>query len=296
MSSSYFTLPEFEYLRPSTIDEVKKLLNEYGEEAKILAGGIGLVGFMKERLLMPSYVIDIKGIQELKRLEYIPGDGLYVGATVTFRELYEFLDKDEGLKTKYWALYESIPQLSDPIIRNRSTLIGNVCEAIPYMDSYPSLLIYDAVIHSVSVEGERDISIMGFLKGFATTELKENEFVTYIRVPEPPEEALSGFIKFVSHSEFSVATVAILLKWDQDKEKRDVRIAYGSVTETPIRLVEAEKLFKEDRPVDELMDQVVKIALDTMEPMSDLYGTAEYRRHLVEVLTRKLFIRLFREV
>jgi carbon-monoxide dehydrogenase medium subunit len=296
MSSSYFTLPEFEYLRPTTIDEVKKLLNEYGEEAKILAGGIGLVGFMKERLLMPGYVIDIKGIPELKRLEYLPGDGLYVGATVTFRELYEFLDKDKELKAKYRALYEAIPQLSDSIIRNRSTLVGNVCEAIPYMDSYPSLLIYDAVIHSVSVEGERDIPIRGFLKGFATTELKENEFVTYIKIPEPPKGAISSFIKFVSHSEFSVATVAILIKWDPDKGKRDVRIAYGSVTETPVRLVEAERLFKEDRPIDELVDQAVKIALDTMEPMSDLYGTAEYRRHLVEVLTRKLFVELFKEV
>ena len=293
MSSPYFTIPEFEYVKPSTIEEAVKLLDEHGEEAKILAGGVGLINFMKERLLSPAYVIDIKGIPELKRLEYVPNEGLYIGAAVTFRELEEFLKKDEGLAEKYRALAEAIPRMSDAVIRNRSTLVGNICEAIPYMDGYTPLMIYDAKLHVVSVNGERLIMIREFLKGFAETELKENEMVKYIFVPEPPAGSVSGFEKYTSHSEYSVISISMLLKWDGE---RNVRIAYGALSEVPVMLEEAKEIFSRTGNVQQALDQVVQLALDRIEFMSDLYSSADYRKHLTDVLTRKLFVRLFKEV
>ncbi len=293
MSSPYFTIPEFKYIRPQSIEEAVKLLDEHGEDAKILAGGVGLINFMKERLLSPAYVIDIKGIPELKRLEYVPNEGLYVGAAVTFRELEEFLNKDEGIAKKYRALVEAIPRLSDAVIRNRSTLVGNVCEAIPYMDSYTPLMVYDAKLRAVSVNGERDIKIREFLKGFAETALAENEMVKHVFIPEPPAGSVSGFEKYTSHSEYSVISLSMLLKWGHEK---DVRIAYGALSEVPVMLEEAREIFSDISDVGQALDRVIQIALDRIEFMNDLYSSADYRKHLTEVLTRKLFIRLFKEV
>ena len=293
MSSPYFTIPEFKYMKPQKVEEAVKVLNEHGEEAKVLAGGVGLINFMKERLLSPTYVIDIKGIPELKRLEYVPNEGLYVGAAVTFRELEEFLNKDDGIGRKYKALVEAIPKLSDAVVRNRSTLVGNVCEAIPYMDSYTPLMVYDAKLRAVSVNGERDIRIREFLKGFAETALADNELVKHIFIPEPPAGSVSGFEKYTSHSEYSVISLSILLKWDGE---RDVRIAYGALSEVPVMLEEAREIFSDMSNVGGALDRTIQIALDRIEFMNDLYSSADYRRHLAEVFTRKLFTRLFKEV
>ncbi len=296
MSSPYFTLPEFRYTKPKTIEEVVKVLDEYGENARILAGGIGLISFMKERLLSPQVVIDIKGIPELRRIEYVEGNGLHIGAAVTIAELQGFLGERVEIGNKYRALSEALPQISDSLIRNRSTLIGNICEALPYMDGYPPLIAFDAKLHSVSVKGEREIPVAEFMKGLAETELKTDEFITHVTVPEPPEGAVSGFTKFSSHSEFSATAIAALIRWSERRDERIARISYGSVSDTPILLQEAGEIFRGEGSIDSMIDRVVETALSEINIISDLYATADYRRRLIEVLTRRLLVRLFKEV
>jgi CO/xanthine dehydrogenase FAD-binding subunit len=286
--SSYLTLPEFQYLRPKTLQEALQLLDEHKDEAKILAGGIGLLAFMKERLVDPRWVVDIKAIDELHTLRNEGAKGLTIGATSTMNQLLAF----EPLKEKYEALRDCISLLSDPVLRNRSTLVGDVCEALPYVDGPTPLLLFDAEIEAASVKGRRRIPMPEFIKGVAETALEPNEIAVAAHLKPPPEHSKSLFLKHTSSSEFSVVNLAALCANPTRPENRMVRLAYGAIAPTPARVHELEELFKRKTPVSQLIDEAVGLVRKSTEPMTDVLAKAEYRSHMLEVLTIKALRRL----
>lgn len=286
--SSYLTLPDFQYLKPKTLQEALQILDERKDEAKIMAGGIGLLAFMKERLVDPRWVIDIKAIDELHKLRDDGAKGLTIGATATMNQLLAF----EPLKEKYKALRDCISLLSDPVLRNRSTLIGDVCEALPFVDGPTPLLLFDTEIEAASVKGKRRIPMAEFIKGIAETALEPNELAVAMHLKSPPEHSKSLFLKHISSSEFSIVNVAALCANPTKPESRTVRFAYGAVAPTPARVHEVEELFKRKSPVPQLIDEAVGVIRKSTEPMTDVLAKAEYRSHMLEVLSIKAFRRL----
>ena len=286
--SAYLTLPDFQYLKPKTLQETLQLLDEHKDEAKIMAGGIGLLAFMKERLVDPRWVIDIKAIDELHTLHDDGDKGLTIGATTTMNQLLAF----EPLKDKYKALRDCISLLSDPVLRNRSTLMGDVCEALPFVDGPTPLLVFDAEIEAASVKGRRRIPMAEFIKGIAETALEANELAVAIHIKPPPENTRSLFLKHTSSSEFSVVNLAALCANPTKAENRIVRLAYGALAPTPARVHEVEKLFKNKSPVSQLIDEAVGVVKKSTEPMTDVLAKAEYRSHMLEVMTIKALRRL----
>ncbi len=294
MSAPYFTLPEFKYVKPKTLEEALKILKEKQGEAKIMNGGVGIVSFLKERLLEAEIIVDIKGIPELKKLEYIPGKGLYVGATVTVNELNEFLKNNPELKEKFRGLYEATEDLADAIIRNRGTIVGNILEGLPYVDGPGAALIFDAEMHAVSQDKERWIPVEGLIMGPMMTQIQPDEIVTEILFKEPPENARSGYIKFTSRTEYGIVNVAALIANPDNPGQRIVRIAITGATPLPYRARKAEELFKKEGKFTELIDEAVSTILDEIEVMEDPYASAEFRKHLVEILVTKLLVKLYR--
>ena len=286
--SAYLTLPDFQYLKPKTLQETLQLLDEHKDEAKIMAGGIGLLAFMKERLVDPRWVIDIKAIDELHTLHDDGDKGLTIGATTTMNQLLAF----EPLKDKYKALRDCISLLSDPVLRNRSTLMGDVCEALPFVDGPTPLLVFDAEIEAASVKGRRRIPMAEFIKGIAETALEANELAVAIHLKSPPEHSQSLFLKHTSSSEFSIVNLAALCANPTKPENRTVRFAYGAIAPTPARVHEVEDLFKRKNPVPQLIDEAIGVVRKSTEPMKDVLAKAEYRSHMLEVLSIKAFRRL----
>jgi len=286
--SAYLTLPDFQYLKPKTLQETLQLLDEHKDEAKIMAGGIGLLAFMKERLVDPRWVIDIKAIDELHTLHDDGDKGLTIGATTTMNQLLAF----EPLKDKYKALRDCISLLSDPVLRNRSTLMGDVCEALPFVDGPTPLLVFDAEIEAASVKGRRRIPMAEFIKGIAETALEANELAVAIHLKSPPEHSQSLFLKHTSSSEFSIVNLAALCANPTKPENRTVRFAYGAIAPTPARVHEVEDLFKRKNPVPQLIDEAIGVVRKSTEPMTDVLAKAEYRSHMLEVLSIKAFRRL----
>ncbi len=285
-------LPKFEYYKPSTLDEALELLAKFKGDARILAGGTDLIVDLRSRIKKPKAVIDIKGIKELHKLEYIEGKGLIVGATVTLNELLEH----PIVKSKFHVLYDSVRQLADMQLRNRATLVGNICNASPAADSAPALLVLDAKVKAVSKRGERVIEIKDFFKWVKKTALEPDEMVTEVFIPEPPEGSRGKYYKATRNVEdLAIVGVAGLVAHPNEPSKRIVRLAYASVAPTPIRIYEVEELFKRDEPLPKLIDEAVNIALRKVSPITDVRGSDWYRRHLVDVLTRKLLIELFLE-
>jgi len=286
--SSYLTLPDFQYLRPKSLQETLRLLDEHKDEAKILAGGIGLLAFMKERLVDPRFVVDIKAIPELQTLRDDGSRGLTIGATVTMNQLLDFAPLKEG----YTALRDCISLLSDPVLRNRSTLIGDVCEALPFVDGPTPLLIFDAEIETASVKERRRVPVTEFIKGVAEIALEPNELAVAIHLKAPPENSKSLFLKHTSSSEFSIANLAALCANPSRPETRTVRLAYGAVAPAPKGVHEVEELFRRKAPVQQLIDEAVNVIKKTAEPMTDALAKAEYRSHMLEVLSIRALRRL----
>jgi carbon-monoxide dehydrogenase medium subunit len=279
--SPYFTVPEFEYVKPKTLKEALEFLDQKGEDTKVMAGGVGLLAFMKERLIDCKYVLDIKGIPELLELSAEKGKGLSIGAAVTLSELLAL----PVLKEKYTALYDAVKNLSDPNLRNRSTLLGDLCEAIPWIDSPPPLILFEAEVVISSLKGERRVKVKDFIIGTAETVLQPNELARSVHVPEPVPGTVSRYLKFSRGTEFSIASVGALVVNRNDPATRTVKLAYGAINLMPIEAFEAEKVFRLDKPLKELIGEALKVVDATVETVTDVLGTAEYRKHLVKVQT-----------
>ncbi len=287
----FSNLPEFEYYRPKTIEEAVELLSKYGEDARVLAGGTDLIQDLRMRAKRAKVVIDIKGIPELHRVEYVEGQELVVGATVTLNELIE----NKIVKEKYYALWEALKQMADYHLRNRATLVGNICNASPAADSAPPLLVFGAEVEVASKEGVRRIPLKDFFAGVKRTVLKPGEFVTAIIIPEPPAGTRSRYVKITRSSEdLAVVGIAGLAANIDMPDKRVVRLAYASVAPTPLLIEEVEEVFRKDRPLSELVEDAVKTVMSRVSPITDVRATREYRLHVIEFGTRYVLKELLR--
>ena len=279
----FVSLPDFEYLRPKSLDEALELLDDHAERARVLAGGTDLMVDMRSRVLSPEYVIDVKGISQLHELRYERGAGFTIGAAVPLNEVMGML----MIKERYRALYDALEDMGDEILRNRATLVGNICNASPAADTAAPLLVLDAQVEVSSVNGKRVLEIKDFFKGVKGTTLEPNEVVTAIHVPEPPDGSRSRYLKAKRTSEdLAIVGVAALVANEDDPKNRIVRLAYSSVAPTPVRAFEVEEALRSDRPIPDLVDRAVSIALTKVSPISDVRAGREYRIHLVELLTR----------
>ena len=287
--SPYLTLPEFQYVRPGSLQEALQFLDEHGDDAKVMAGGVGLLAFMKERLVSPAYVVDIKGIPELKSMLDDSSNGITIGASVPMSDLLDW----HPLRERYKALRDCVSLLSDPVLRNRSTLLGDLCEALPFVDSPTPLLIFDAEVEAASVKGRRRIPVNAFIKGLAETALEPTEIAVAIHLKPPPENSRSIFLKHTSNSEFSIVNVAALVANPSRPEEREVRFAYGALAPIPSRVYEVEATFKRKAPLSQLIGEAVATIKRKAEPMTDVLAKAEYRQHMLEVLALEAFTQLF---
>jgi CO/xanthine dehydrogenase FAD-binding subunit len=284
--SPYVTLPDFTYHRPRTLEETLSLLGEHGDEAKVMGGGVGLIAFMKERLMSPTHVIDVKEVEELKQMGQVSGKGIRIGAAVTIAQLLE----GEALKKDYTVLHEALSRIADPMIRRRATLVGNLCEAIPWVDSPPPLIALGASVEVAGPDGRREVPVSNFIRGPVDIDLGPTEIVTAVTIPTV-RGSESAFEKFTGGSEFSLASVAVVLS--TQGKKRGARVVYGAVNSTPIRSEEVERAISEGLTPGSAR-KAAEIAEEKVECVDDVLATSAYRKHLLKVITMKVLRRMMR--
>jgi carbon-monoxide dehydrogenase medium subunit len=283
-------LPRFDYIAPKTIEETFELLDKHGQDARLLAGGTDLIVSLRARERIPKAVIDIKAMKELHDLSFDEKRGLSIGAAVTLNRLLHY----DATSKHFPVLCEAVSTIGDYEIRNRATLTGNICNASPAADSAPALLVLEAAVNVASRKGRRSIPVREFFAGVKKTVLARGEMVTSINVPTPPKGSRGGYLKARRTMGEDLAVVGVGgLVTPSSKSSKTVRLAYASVAPTPVRALEAEKIFERDKPLDELLDQAMPIVSKTISPITDVRGGKEYRTNLVEVLTRRLLRRLW---
>ncbi|MBC7194112.1 MAG: xanthine dehydrogenase family protein subunit M [Caldisericia bacterium] len=270
---------EFEYLKPKSINELTDLLSQYKTKARILSGGTDLIVRIKDGFEFPEAVIDIKGIEELKELKF-DGNSLFIGACVTFNELID----SQVVQEKFPLLWESAKSVASTAIRNRATLVGNICSAVPSLDSGPSLLIYEADVVLKSKDGERKVNINEFFTGPRKTVLKENEFVYQVIVPLPKKNNGGAYVKLGRYNGEDLAQVGIGVL---ALEGNEYRVAHCAVGPVAARARKIENLLNGKALNDSLIEDAKKLIEEEISPITDIRATKEYRMHMAKVMLER---------
>jgi len=272
----------FEYFAPSTLDEAVSILERFGDEAKVLAGGQSLIPLMKLRFATPRALVDINGIESLEGLGE-QGGQLRIGALVR----HKTCERAELLRGRYGVLGSAAPQISDPIVRNMGTVGGSLAHADPQGDWGSALLAIGAevVVHGSS--GERTLSLDELLQGPFTTALQPTEVLTEVRVPDPGPRSSGTYLKLERKvGDFATVGVAVHVSLDNGTIGR-AGIALTGVGPRNVRAVEAERALAGASPDDEAIERAARLAAEASEPRDDVRGSAEYKRNVVRVFTER---------
>ncbi len=274
-------VPSFTHLQPASVAEACALLAEHGTHAKVLAGGTDVIVKMKHRRMTPRYLVNIKGIPGLDCIDYEPGVGLRVGALATIEAVKASLP----VRKVYPVLHQASAYMATVAIRNRATLVGNICNGSPSAETAPALIVLGAELRLVGPVGARTVLVEGFFTGPGETDLLPGEMVTEIFIPEPPAAAGAAYEKHsLRRMDVALVGVAALVVPDGDAVG-DVKIALSAVAPTPIRATAAEGVLRGQTPAAELIGEAARAAAAAARPITDIRARAEARRDWVESLT-----------
>ena len=272
----------FDYFAPTTLDEALGLLEQYGSEAKVLAGGQSLIPLMKLRFASPQVVVDINGVPDLDRLEVADG-ALHIGALVRHRTC----ERSQALHGRYGTLGDAAPMISDPVVRNLGTVGGSLAHADPQGDWGSVMLATRAELVARSAGGERTIPIDGFFGGPFMTTLEPAEILTGVRIPNPGARAGGTYLKLERKvGDFATVGVAVHVSFSNGSVGR-AGIALTGVGPTNIRAEAAEQALAGHALDDDAIAEAGRLAAEAAQPRTDVRGSEEYKRNVVRVFTER---------
>jgi len=270
---------EFDYKKVETLDEALNLLAQYGDKAKIIAGGTDLTVQIKEDIVAPDFLIDTKGLVELNKIEF-SNNILKIGAGVTFSEIEE----SEIIKEKFHILWEAAGTVASVGVRSRATVAGNICSAVPSLDSAPALMVFDAKINVQSSKDKRTISIQDWFTGPKRTSLKSDELVTSITMELPKEKTASCYKKLGRYKgeDLAQAGVGVLVS-----ENKKYKVSFCAVGPVPVRALKIENYLNGKTLTDNVISEAQKLVEQEISPITDIRASKEYRTQMCKVMLER---------
>ena len=287
-------LPKFEYHAPTSLPEALDLLAKYDGKGAVLAGGTDLLVSMKKREVLPEHLISLKGIAELKGI-HDEKEGLKIGALVTLGEI----EHSKMIQDKFRVLWDAAQVMASRQIRNLGTIGGNLCSAAPSADTAPPLIVLDASVEIISPNGKRKVLVENFFKGPGESDLRPSEILTQIMIPNPLKKSSGAYFKLMRRAAMDLAQVGIAACLSFDSGKRTctrARIALGAVGLTPIRALKAEQILLNKELNETVGKEAGKIAAQEANPRSSLRASKEYRREMIEVLTKRAVMAAYNRI
>jgi aerobic carbon-monoxide dehydrogenase medium subunit len=279
--------PSFEYLRPKTVPEAVAMLQQHGDEAKILSGGQSLIPMMKLRLARPGFLIDINRIAGLS---YVKEEGGYLKIGGLTREAE--LEASPLVHSKYPILLDTAHVIADPQVRNMATVGGNLAHGDPANDHPATMVALGAQVIATGLKGERVIPIEDFFVSLFTTALQHEEILTEIRIPVPPARSGGAYFKLERKvGDFATAAVAAQLTLDEKGVCQKVGIGLTNVGPTPVKARKAEEFLRGKKLDEANIKQAGQLAADESAPSPDLRGPVEYKKALVKELAKRALTR-----
>jgi len=284
-------MKNFEYLEPTSVAEACALLKQNGGEAKIFAGGAHLTILMKQGLYQPRALINIKKIAELKGIRCSDAE-LSIGALVTHREL----ETSALVRDKFPVLCEAEREVANIRVRNMGTVGGNLASGEPLTDLSQIFIALDAKVKIAGPNGERTIPVQELFLDFYTTSLADDEIITEVMVPLLPKKSGIEYLRFSSSSvvDKPAAGVAVRLTLEPGNEMIQLaRVVLGCVGATPVRVRGAEEILIGKRLSLDSAIEAGKTASQECDPITDLRGSAEYKRAIVGTLVKRAAVKAY---
>ncbi len=279
-------LPDFEYMKAESAQDVFRLLKERGDEVKLLMGGTDLFVQMRDQNESAGILLDLKYLPGMKDISYDKKKGINIGAAVTLNQLSAHPD----VKEHFQILSQSADTVGNYQLRNRATLGGNICNASPSADMAPAALVLEGEVFLSGPDGERVMGLEQFWVGPGKTSLKDNEFLTAVHFPNPPLGAVGRYLKLGRSKMGDLAIVGVAVLGYPDPEVPAgirFRIGINSTAPTAYRVPQVEELLTQAPLSDEILRQASGEAMKVSAPIEDVRATALYQKKMVNNLTFK---------
>lgn len=277
-------MQEITYEAPQSLDQALRLLAAAGEKGRALSGGTDLIIQMRVGVRQPEQIIDAKTVPELQVLSFSPQEGLRVGGSLACCRIIE----DLAVKEHYPGLAEAAALIGSDQILSRASMGGNVCNGSPAADTTPALIALGAVCHVAGPKGARQVPVEDFVVSPGRTVLEPGELLVEFRIAAPKPHSSDFYLRFIPRNEMDIAVVGAGAAVTLDGETcTAARIGLGAVAPTPLFAKEASASLVGKPLNDTNIAAAAELAVQASSPISDMRGTAEFRRHLVGVLTRR---------
>lgn len=275
---------EITYEAPTTVEQAVGLLAAKGAAARVLCGGTDILIQMQAGVRRPDQLIDVKRIPQLRQVTYDAKSGLRLGAAVSCIEI----DENPLMHRHYPGLTEAAHLIGSTQIQSRASVGGNLCNGSPAADTTPALMALGAVAHVVGSNGAREVAVEDFVTGPGQTVLQPGELLVEFRIPPPAPHSSDAYLRFIPRNEMDIAVVGVgaALTLDGDRCVA-ARIGLGAVGPTPILATKAAQALAGKPFDDQAIQRAATLAVEATSPIDDMRGTAEYRRAVTAVLTRR---------
>ncbi len=281
---------DFDFLEPASVSEASRILADLGDECRVMAGGTALMLAMRQRMLTPTHIVSVGRVEALRGIGFDAGKGLRIGALSRHSEVAA----SPLVQQHYPMLAAMAANMANLQVRNQGTIGGNLCYADPATDPPTCLLSLDAQVVLGSSRGERVVSIEDFLVDYYVTAIEADELVIEIRVPPPSPGAAGLYTRFLRTAAEHRPLVNIALATRRDGAQcREARLVVGASTPIPGRVRRAEDFLLGKTVTMRVAEDVADIVAADIEPLSDQRGSAEFRRDMVRVVTKRTIASLF---
>jgi CO/xanthine dehydrogenase FAD-binding subunit len=273
---------DFDYIKASSLEEALQLRHYHGKKAAFIAGGTDLANMLKQGFPVPEMMIDIKGLQELAQIK-LTGNMLHIGALVTFSDIIT----SDIMKEKCNILWEAAHLVASAGIRNRATMVGNICTAVACMDSAAPLLVHNATIHLQSIEGKRELPVGKWFVDNRKTAIRDDEMLTGVSLELPEHHYAGAYQKLMRYAgeDLAQANVGAMAL-----EDGSFRVAFGAVGPTPKRCRKIEHFLKGKELTKAVLDDVKEIAAAVIAPITDIRASKEYRTFMTMNMLEKALL------
>ncbi len=277
-------LPKFAYFVPKTIEEALHLLADQGEGARLMAGGTDVMVKMSHGLLKPAAIIDIQQIESLRGIRFHGTEGLTLGALARLGQVTSHPDV-----VKYYpSLSYAVSCMANVEVRNMGTVAGNICNAAPSADTAPPLMTMNAELTLSSLKGERKLPVNEFFRGPGMTAMERGEMLTSIHIPAPQPKSGASYKRISARCGVDIAAVCVGVHVALNgRSCKEAKIVLGAVAPLPMRATKTEALLQGREPTVEVIQQAGDQASEEARPISDMRSSAEWRKTMVTVLTRR---------
>lgn len=288
-------MENFLYLQPKDVPDVCSMLYKYKHKAAVVAGGTDLLVQMEDNRRALKYLINLKQIHSLRGINDNGAGELRFGALTTIRDI----ETSPLIRENFPILARAASLLGTIQVRNLGTVVGNLCNASPSADMAPALICLDAKLHIVGPNGKRLVMVEDFFTGPGQTVLEAGEIVAEIQIPHMKPHTGSTYMKHTIRRvlDLAIVGVGVVVTLDPDGERLiDVKIALGAVAPTPMRAKKAEEMLRGSNLEENSIEKAAWVAAEEARPISDVRGSAEYRKHILKVLTKQAILAAVEQV